>query len=163
MPEARSEAPDPAEQHSDDEHREQEPAGEARHVGRRLAQPQGLDLLDLGRAHPLAVADDDLALEDRDADRRDGLGGSIASLGGELLAERGVGDEERADQLGREHPFRLVQPTGHPPRQAAPSIGHFAVTQLGALSGVEDAGRLGPDDGPASGIEPDQRLPGSAR
>ena len=115
------------------------------------------------RADLLAVPDDHLALEDRHANRGDRLGRPIARLRGELLAERRVGHEQRADQLGSQHPLGLVEPTGHPPRQPAPGVGHLAVAELGALGRVEDAGRLGADDRPARGVEPDQRLARRAR
>ena len=78
VPELRTEPPDPAEQHDHDQRGEQEPAGEARHVGRLLAQPERIDLLDLRVVDPRALTDDHLALEDLDADVLDGLGGAIA-------------------------------------------------------------------------------------
>ena len=114
MPERRAEAPQPGQQHPDHEHRQEQPAAEAGHVGDRLAQPERVDLLDVGRAQRRPVADDDLALADRDGDRRDRLGGLVARLLGQVEIERGVRDDERADDLGGEHPLGLVELAGHP-------------------------------------------------
>ena len=75
------------------------------------------------------VADDHLALADRDADRPRPLGGLVAGLGRELRAERRVRDDQRADELGREHPLGLVEPAGHPAGQAPVRVSATSVSR----------------------------------
>ena len=80
MPQARPEPPDPGQQDADDEAPR---AAASRRSWRRrggLPQAERVDLLDVRGVNGVAVADDDLALADRDADRRDGLGGLVARL-----------------------------------------------------------------------------------
>ena len=67
VPERRAEAPDPGQQHRDDEDGQQQPAGEAREVRRVLADAELLDRLDVGGIEALAGGDDDLALGHVDA------------------------------------------------------------------------------------------------
>ena len=80
-----------------------------------------------------------------------------ARLGGQLEVERGVGDHERADDLGGEHPLGLVELARHPPGEAGPGVLDLGVAQLGPQGRVEDAGGFGPDGRPARRIEPDER------
>ena len=68
MPEALAEAPDPGEEHRDDEDRQQQPATEAGDVGRLFAQPEGIDLLHVARIDDVTDAGDDLTLADLDPD-----------------------------------------------------------------------------------------------
>ena len=73
------------------------------------------------------VADDDLALADRDVDRRDvGRGLGLRGIG-EVGAERRVRDDERADQFGGEHPFRVAQITRHQTGQLTASDGDLGI------------------------------------
>ena len=123
MPQPGPETPDPRQQHPDREHGEQEPATEARHVGDRLAQLEGVDLLDVGRGELRPVPDDDLALADGDVDRRDvGRGLGLRGIG-EVGAERRVRDDQRADQFCGEHPLRVAQIPRHQAGQLAASDG----------------------------------------
>ena len=87
----------------------------------------------------------------------------VAGLRRQLLAERRIRDDERADQLGREHPLGLVEAARHPARQARPRLGHLGVAQLGPQRRVEDSRGLRPDGRPARGVEPGQRRLGRIR
>ena len=71
---------------------------------------------------------------------------------GQLLAERGVAHDERADQLRGERPLLVVEAAGHEPGEPGPGLRHVAVEQLGAQQRVEDPGGLGADHRPAAGI-----------
>ena len=151
------EAPDPGQQHQDDQDREQQPATEARDVGRVWRRPSASIFSMSVAVEWRPVADDDLALADRDQN-----GGHLRGRGrpcgrGQRLAERGVRDDQRRDELGREHPFRLVEAARHPAGQARLRLVDLGVAQLGAQRRVEDARRLGPDDRPAGGVETDER------
>ena len=157
MPQLRAEAPDPAEEHDDHEDGEQQPTGEAGKVGHLFAQSERIDLFDLGGIEPRALADQHFTLEDLHADIVDRLRGTVPGLGGQLRAERRVGDKERTDQLARQHSLRLVEPAGHPAGESGPGFGDLGIAQLSAQRGVEHPRRLRSDRGPASCIEADQR------
>ena len=117
MPEPRPEAPDPRQEDPDRQDREQQPAAEAGHIGEWLTEIEGIDLLDVGRGQLRPVADDDLALADRDQDRLHLIGGLGLGRVRQFGAERGVRDDQRVDELGREHPLRFVEAAGHQPGQ----------------------------------------------
>ena len=158
VPQARPEAPDPGQEHPDDEDREQEPARETRDVRDGLAHPERVDLLDIRGGQRRSAADDDLALADGDPDRRDAFGRFALGRGRELVAERGIRDDQRADEFGGEHPFGLVETAGHQAREARLRGLHPGVAQLRPQGRVQDAGRLGPNRRPARHVEPDERL-----
>ena len=93
--------------------------------GSRLAEPERVDLLDVASASScVAVADDDLALEDRDRGPATTAAAALPRAWSvSSAAERRVRDDERGDELGGEHPLRLVEPAGHLAGEARPGLG----------------------------------------
>ena len=79
---------------------------------------EGIDLLDVRRRQRRPVADDDLALADRDVDRYDLVGGLGLGRVRELGAERGVRDDQRIDEFRRRASAR---PRRGPPPSARPA------------------------------------------
>ena len=117
--------------------------------GPGLAETERLDLLDVLGRQLLAAPDDDLARQDLDPDRQDGLGPTVALLLGQLCAERRVRHDERADELRGERPFGVVEVARHQAGETGPRLGDLGVAQLGAQQRVEDARGLGPEDRPS--------------
>ena len=159
VPELLPVAPRPGEQEHDDEHREQEPAGQAGDVQARLGEPERLELLDLEGRHLLAGLDDHLALLDRVCNRRDGGRGRVAGVGRQGLAVGCVRDEQRGHDLGRQAPL-VVREGGREALAEVASGGlQLRVPERVALDEAEDAGRLGAGQGPPLGSEGVERLP----
>ena len=79
-------------------------------------------------------------------------------LGRQRGAERGVRDDERADQLGGQRPLRGIEAAGHQPGESGPGLRDVGVAQLGAKQRVEDARRLRADDRPVARLERDERV-----
>ena len=156
VPQRRPEPPQPDEEQPDQQHRQQEPAGEAGHISAVVAQTELPDRLDQGRVERLTGPGDDLVLGDADHDRGDGGRLDLPFGLGRLRAERRVGHEQRADQVGREHRLGLAQVAGHPPIEPGPGLGDLVVPQLGPEGGVEDPRRLRTDRRPAQSVERDE-------
>ena len=151
VPERRPEAPDPAEEHAHDEDGQQQPADEARDVRASPGSSPSASIFSIRRSlirSPLRTMTSPWRIETRTGATASAA--LVARLGGELLAERGVRHDERADQLGGEHPLGLVEAAGHPARPAGSGSRPPRVSRSSVRSGrVEDPGGLGPDDRPA--------------
>ena len=91
----------------------------------------------------LALADDDLALDDVEAHRFDASRGVVLGLLRQLRVVGRVGDQERRDDLGRQRPLvdreprrepadelrpRVVERRCRGPRRAAPSLSTRAIS-----------------------------------
>ena len=156
VPERRSEAPDPGQQHRDDEDGQHQPAREAREVRSVHADAERADRLDVRSVEALAVGDDDLALGDADPDRVDGRRGRVARTVGEGLVERRVRHDEWGDQLRRKRPFDRVEATGHLAGQLRPRLRDVRLAQFEEQRSLEHLACLGADLGPAGGIKRDE-------
>ena len=149
VPELRPESPDPGQQQTDHQGREERPASQPDEIEPSVRQAECRDLLVHETVDRIALAHDHLALAERHRARRDKLGGAIARLIRERLAVRRVGHEERPDKLSGEGALARLQATQNPSRQPVTDIGHVRIAQLVRLDLVEHAGRLGPDHRPA--------------
>ena len=68
------------------------------------------------------------------------------------------GHDERRDQLGREHPLRLVEVAGHPARELCPGLRPPPCRAARPAASLEDLrAACGPDRRPAGRVDPDQR------
>jgi hypothetical protein len=158
VPQVAPEAPHPRQQQAHDEGGEHEPAGQPPEVGAFPEQPELGDDLHVRLGDHVVGADDGLVLEDRHADGLDQLGEPLLLRVRPLLAERRVGDDERADDLRRQPALRRRQPSADPVDQVLADLGHLAVAQLAALDRAEDALGLHPDERPARRVERDEGL-----
>ena len=159
VPELAPEPPGPGQQDGDHEDRQHDEADQPRDVEAALVELEPLDRLPGDGVDPVAAPDDRLAALPRlrdvdDALRGPGLGG-VGGLGG----ERGVGDDERADQRGAQRRLGAGQVAREPAPDPVADRGHLGVLELGALGGVEDTRGLRADRGPTLG---GQRLEGLA-
>jgi hypothetical protein len=159
VPERRPEAPDPGQQHRDDQDGEQQPAREAREIGGVLADAERPDGLDVRGVESLAVGDDDLALRDADPDRIDGRGGRVAGPVGEGLVERRIRHDERGDELGRQHPLGRVEAAGHLAGELRPRLRDVGLAQLEQQRPLEHLTCLRPDLSPTGRVQRDEARP----
>ena len=129
--------------------------------GRRcvLAEPERLDGLDVGGVEPLPVRGRRLGparSRPSPAGRSRQRASCVWSV--RVLVERRVRDDERGDELGRQHPLGLVEVAGHAGRRSSPGSGpppcraaRYAACASRTLRG------LGPDRRPAGRVDREQR------
>ena len=157
MPERRPEAPDPGQEHRNEDGGEQRPAGQLRRVQRRPVEIEGVDLLEILLGDRVALANDGLACPDRRMNGRHGILGTLPSLIGERLAVRRVGHEQRLDKRNDEVALRAAEGAVRSPPQLRCGVGDVRVAQLRALHFVEQAGGIRSDRLPSLGGQFEER------
>ena len=160
------EAPDPGQQHR----RRAGPRAASQpaklgDVGRGLAQAERVDLLDVGvgrAGRPSRTMTSPWRICTPTASTASAAGRRAWSVSSGLNDE--FGDEERADQLGGEHPLGLVEAAGHPPGQAGPRPRRPRCRGAPSRSVASRTRAASVADGrPARRVEPDERRRGRRR